>query len=224
MAAPPVLRVSGNQALDRGVRESVAEVLERPDGVIVAPTDTVYGLFCACDRPVAIERIYDLKGRSSDKPLALIAADFAGFSDAFLPLLSPMQQRRIASVLPGPLTFLVASHPAENMHPALRSQPEGAPAAVVAVRVPDCPPLLDLARALHRPLASTSANRSGQPAPCAIDELEPAIADGVDLILDAGRTPKQAASTILDLSHSPYRVVREGAFPTEQAQALLQEM
>lgn len=203
-------------ALPSEILERAVAWLERPDGVLIAPTDTVYGLVCAWDHPAAIERIFALKQRPDSKPLALMSHDAACAAARLALDVSPAQWQALAAHLPGPITVLARSACREPLHPALFS-----PGPVLALRVPACPPLLQLARALGRPLASTSANLSGQPPAAAADEIVPQLLEGVDAVIDAGRAPAGVPSTIIDLTARPLHVVRPGALDGPPLQALL---
>jgi L-threonylcarbamoyladenylate synthase len=91
----------------------------------------------------------------------------------------------------------------------------------VAVRVPDLPLLQLLIEAVGAPLAATSANRSGEPAPVEADEARAALGGLVDFVLDGGRCPAAQESTIVDLSGPEPRLLRVGAVSVEAIEAAL---
>lgn len=202
--------------LDRDALGVLVAALERPDGVIAGPTDTVYGLFCAYDHPDAIERIYALKGRSEDKPLALVCHSLEALASRMDLSLSAGLRAVLDTALPGPLTLLVGVHPPVGLSPRLLS-----PGPTLAFRIPDCPALLAVARALGRPLASTSANRSGEAPAAAAEAIHPMILRGVDRVLDIGPAPFGQPSTILDLTRTSVRVIRAGALEGQALASLL---
>jgi L-threonylcarbamoyladenylate synthase len=178
-----------------------ARAVVKDGGVIVFPTDTVYGIGCdpAC-RP-AIDRIYALKGRSREKPLALY---FAHVGDLLPYVLENERALALARrFLPGPLT-LVISRPAAVDSYLVGGLP------TVGLRVPQH----ELAQTLLAqcgPLAATSANQSGaEPftGGAAFNDVP-----GADLLLDGGPSPLGVASTVVDLSEAEPRLIREGTLP-----------
>ena len=175
----------------------------RGGGLVVFPTDTVYGLGADPDNPEAVDRIYRVKGRDRSKPLQLLLSDVS-----HLPLvaveISDLAWRIARQFLPGGITLVLRKAP-------------GVPASVVAggetvgVRVPAHPLCCALIQAFGGPVAATSANRSGQPSPRTAEEAVAHVGDLVDLVLDGGPCPLSQESTVLDLSVSPPRLLREGA-------------
>jgi L-threonylcarbamoyladenylate synthase len=187
--------------LGRDALQCCAEAI-KAGGVIVFPTDTVYGIACNAFNVAAIHRIYELKGRNYSKPLPLLLEDAAK-----LPLVAkdvlPQADVLIDAYWPGPLTLVLKTAPmAVN---AARGK------ASVAVRVPDHGVVRSILKAAHVPLATTSANKSGEDA---ISEGEEAIElfEGlVDVIIDGGTCPVGTASTVVDATHFPFTVLREGS-------------
>lgn len=170
--------------------------------VIAAPTDTVYGLVCRFDSSRAIERLYWVKERPPEKALPVLIGDEEQVAQVVAGELSPIARELIARFWPGPLTLILPALP--HLPPVLT-----AGGATVGVRIPNQPFLRDLARRAG-PLASSSANRSGGPE-CSTAEAVLAQLDGrVPLLVDGGGTPLGQASTVLDLSATPPRILREG--------------
>jgi L-threonylcarbamoyladenylate synthase len=165
--------------------------LLRGGGVIAFPTDTVYGLAALASDAGAVARVYELKGRPASQPLILMVASAADL-DAWV-----VTDRRASEYMarwwPGPLTLVLPAR-------------EGA--GTIAVRVPDHPVALALLREVAEPLATTSANRSGDP-PALVPE-EAARLPGLDAVLDGGRAPGGVPSTLLDLTGEEPRILREG--------------
>lgn len=123
--------------------------------LVVYPTETFYGIGADARSPAALARIFALKGRDPNNPIALIAADT---TSAFaLACEIPALARRLADAFwPGPLTLVLPA--AQGLHPALVG-PDGG----VGVRVSPHPQARSLASGLGRPLTATSANLSGRP-------------------------------------------------------------
>src|SRR4051812_44052802 len=161
---------------------AVAEVL-LGGGIVLLPTDTIYGLHAVATDAAAVARIAALKGRGDEKPFVVVAA-----SAAHLRAFGATVPGELESLWPAPLTAVLRRG-----------------SGTVAARVPDLPWLRSL---LERtgPLVSTSANRSGESPIAAIDELEKPIADSVDAAVDAGRRPGKP-STIVDFTGAAPRMV-----------------
>ena len=181
----------------------------RAGGVVLLPTDTVYGLAVATEVPDAIARLFELKGRHRDIPIAVLVADAEqAWRLSAVPL--PESAGRLAARWwPGALTLVVPRRAGWDVD-------LGGDPATVGVRCPDH----DLVRAVCRevgPLATTSANRHGQATPPtaaeALDQVGP-----VDLVIDGGRLAG-AASTVVDCTVEPVRVVREGVIPAAEIAA-----
>jgi L-threonylcarbamoyladenylate synthase len=196
-----------------------AAALERciaAGGVAVFPADTVYGLACAPDTRAAVERLYWLKGRSPDKPAAVM---FFSLASALvgLPELEPRTRAALEKLLPGPLTALLRNH--ERRFPlACGSDP-----STLGLRVPAIEHGL---REVRAPVLQSSANRAGGPDPKRLAEVPPALRAAADLLLDGGELPG-TPSTVLDLrayEHAnEWRIVRQGALPADDIAAALSE-
>jgi L-threonylcarbamoyladenylate synthase len=171
-------------------------------GVVVFPTDTVYGLACDLRNADAVARVYQIKGRPARMPLIAMIADAEAWPSvaAAAPHGAKALMRRW---WPGPLTLILPAGP------DIPDLVLGG-GATLGVRIPDHPAALALLRAAGRPLATTSANRSGAPAALTASEAADQLGDAVDLILDAGLSPVGQASTVLDCTVDPPRILREG--------------
>lgn len=175
----------------------------RADGVVVYPTDTVYGLGCRIGSATALERIYRLKRRERRKPMSFICGSLAQVSEYAV---MPNPAYRLAKrLLPGPYTLVL---------PATAKAPRVLQSRVraVGVRIPSHPVTAALVAALGEPLTSTSANLSGQATEPTPAEIERTLGPGVDLILDAGPLWGDP-STVLDLTGSDPVVLRQGSGP-----------
>jgi L-threonylcarbamoyladenylate synthase len=176
-------------------------------GVVACPTETWLGLLADARNDEAIERVAELKGRPADMPIALLLPDAEALAEvAFAPCgaaLALMQAH-----WPGPLTIL------------LRAKPGCSPRLVqdgkVAVRVPGPSPAAVLVRAFGHPLTATSANRTGEPPVRSAEDLPAALTDGVDAIV-AGVSPGGPASTLIDSTTTPMRILRAGAIAVDPA-------
>ncbi len=179
----------------------------RKGGTVAYPTDTVYGLGADGFNSKAVEAVFRAKNRPSSLPVPLLLPDTAAL--AWVTTALPDVARRLAEAfLPGALTLVVASGPRV---PGVVSADSG----TVAVRVPDHPVPVALARELGSPIVGTSANMSGQPSPLTAGEVRRQLGAGVDLIIDGGPCTGGVESTVIDCTRDVPVVVREGAVPLE---------
>jgi tRNA threonylcarbamoyl adenosine modification protein (Sua5/YciO/YrdC/YwlC family) len=182
-------------------------------GLVLFPTDTVYGLACDPDDRFAVERLYLLKRRSLEKPAAVM---FFAVDDALaaIPELGERTRLAMSRVLPGAVTLLVPN-PAGRFALAC-----GADVSTLGIRVPVLPSL----SGVRRPVLQSSANRAGGPDPRRLEEVPALLRAAVDLVIDGGELPG-TPSTVIDLrryeDEGEYAVVRAGAVgELELAEAL----
>ena len=195
-----------------------AAAILRAGGVVAMPTDTLYGLAADPFSRAAITRVFAIKGRSAERAMPLVAADVDQVVRQIGPL-SEVAQRLASMYWPGPLTLLVPRPPSI---PAEVAGGRGE----IGVRVPAHTVPRELCRAHGRLLTATSANLSGEPPSNDPDAVARSLGLagplGVDLLLDAGRTPGGAPSTIVDVTGRDVRLVRPGAIAWDEVQAWLQ--
>lgn len=170
-------------------------------GVCILPTETVYGLAARADHTAAIKRIYAIKGRGFDKPLAVCVRDITQAKS--LAEFSPLAERLAQAFWPGPLTLVLPAI-SQNLN-AHCYQGE-----TIALR---CPDITWRETLLAAPLALTSANRSG--APDAVTAQTEINAE-VDAVLDGGPSAQGEASTIIKILGNHAVVLRNGALKPAQ--------
>ena len=177
----------------------------RQGGLVAFPTDTLYALGADASNTLAIKRVFAAKGRSPATPIPLLVSDLT-MAIRMTGDLPDSVARLVERYWPGPLTLLVAAPPGISR---LLISGTGR----IGLRVPDAPVALDLIRCLGRPVTGTSANRSAGRQPKDADEVYRQLRHRVDLILDGGTVPIGSPSTVVDVTVSPPRIVREGILP-----------
>jgi L-threonylcarbamoyladenylate synthase len=183
------------QQVERGV-----EVL-RAGGVIVFPTDTVYGLGADAFNPRAVRRVYEVKRRSADLALPLLLGGLSQV-DALAEAVPGFARFMAERFWPGGLTIVLPKSVSLPSHLGR--------GATVAVRVPRHAVALDLISRLGRPLVGTSANISGEPSVLTADEARKQLGSEVELIIDGGKCPGGVESTIIDATGEVPVVLRRG--------------
>ena len=176
-------------------------------GLALFPTDTVYGLGTHPESVEGVHRLYWIKGRSPDRPAAVLFFDLER-ALAALPELGGKTRGAIKRLLPGPVAVLVPN-PSTRFPLACGASPER-----LGLRVPELGERLAKLADVQVPILQSSANPSGESDPQSLEDVDPRIRKGVDVALDAGvlaGTP----STVIDLSRyeetGEYDVLREGA-------------
>jgi L-threonylcarbamoyladenylate synthase len=178
-------------------------------GVIAIPTDTVFGLACHPSNAAAVDRIYAIKQRPADLELTLLSATLADIEEDVE--LNPAARTLAAAYWPGALSIICE----------LRARRWAIPrtGTTLSVRVPDHPIALEILRRTG-PLATTSANRHGETAAITAAEVTAALGGEVDAVVEGGHCGG-LASTIIDCTYFPPRVLREGPISAAVVRSLL---
>ena len=180
-----------------------ASALLRQGGVVAYPTDTLYGLGASVASAAAVERVFVIKGRRAGQPLPVLVASVAQL-DQVASEVSAEALEMTERFWPGALTLVLRSQP---WLPAALTG--GGP--TIAVRQPNHATPLALIASCGSPITGTSANRSGGEQPATAEQVVEQLGDAADLVLDGGTCPGGVASTIVDLTVIPARVLRQGA-------------
>lgn len=197
---------------DTAGRAAAADVL-RSGGIVVLPTDTVYGIAVALDTPGGIEALFAAKRRPPDKGIMLLLADAAQ-----APAIGewPSSAAALAEAFwPGGLTVIVPQRADVPLPAALTGG-----AATIGLRVPDHAAPRALAAAVG-PIPTTSANVSGLPEARDAAEIVAQLGHAVALVLDGGPAHGGPASTVVDCTVDPPRIVRAGAIAVADIEAAL---
>jgi L-threonylcarbamoyladenylate synthase len=185
-------------------------------GVALFPADTVYGLATEPDSKEGVYRLYRLKGRSPDRPAAVMFFRLE-LALAALPELGDRTRDAVERLLPGGLTLLLPN-------PARRFPLACGPERRLGLRVPLLDGRLAPLAGMSWPVVQSSANRSGGADARRVEDVDRSIRAGVDLILDGGELPG-TPSTVVDLSSyeddGAHAILREGAVPREVVEEAL---
>jgi tRNA threonylcarbamoyl adenosine modification protein (Sua5/YciO/YrdC/YwlC family) len=187
---------------------NLAATVLRDGGIIVFPTETVYGLGALADSCFGPHELFEVKVRPTNLPIPLLvetedALDTYG-SDV------PEYAHALAREFwPGALTLVVR---ASEAVPKDFRAPDGS----IGLRSPDHEVVMELIRAAGGPLFTTSANTHGNPAPGTFDEIEPRIISHADVVIDGGETLHQMPSTVVDCTGAEPRILRHGAIEPDR--------
>jgi L-threonylcarbamoyladenylate synthase len=186
-------------------------------GLAVFPTDTVYGLGTHPDSVEGVHRLYWIKGRSPDRPAAVLFFDLE-LAMSELPDLGAKTKEALQRLLPGPVTILLPN-PGTRFPLACGAEPSR-----LGVRVPKLDDKLAKLANVKCPILQSSANPTGEPDPRSLEDVDERIRRGADIELDAGVLPG-TPSTVIDLTTyeepGAFEVLREGALSAEAVGAQL---
>lgn len=197
-----LLRIDSQRPDERGLKQ-VIDVLEN-DGVIIYPTDSVYTLGAKIHSEKAFKRLCQLKGVKEDKAqFSIVCSDYSHLSE-FAKQVSNAEFRILKQYLPGPFTFILeANKEASKIFKHNKK--------TIGFRIPDYPLVIKIIKQLDQPLFSASIQiEHDSPYATTADEIFDHYDGKVDLIIDGGICGEQP-TTIVDLTQSPYEILREGA-------------
>jgi len=190
---------------------NLAAAVLRDGGLVVFPTETVYGIGALADSKFGAQEIFEVKVRPLDKPLPWLVENEDALDTYGIDI--PQYAHNLAHAFwPGPLTLVVKA--SDRVGRDFR-----AANGTVALRSPSHEVVVELMKAAGGPIITTSANTSGNPAPATFGDVELRIVQAADLSLDGGETEHQQASTVVDCTGETPVVLREGAISTERIMA-----
>ncbi len=192
---------------DAEALDQAAEVL-RQGRVLAYPTETLYGLGVDPFKEEALERLYRIKGRSSQAPVSLLVRDTLMLRSVVKEI-SPAAEIIINTFLPGPLTVVL---PARDTIPERLTAGTGK----IGIRISAYPLISHLFSRFPYPLTTTSVNPSGRPAAKDAKEILAYFREGIDCLLDAGPMPGGVGSTVVDITEDEPVILREGVISSDQ--------
>jgi L-threonylcarbamoyladenylate synthase len=195
--------------------EQASDVI-RSGGVVILPTSGLYGLGADALNPNAVERLFRLKGRDRSRPILVLIAGSGTLLQLTGPL-NPATHSMMAHFWPGRVTFVVS---------ARAGLPFGLTggSGKIGVRLVAHPVARALVRRVASPLTGTSANLSGAGGCAAIAEIDPAVINAVDLVLDSGPLSGGPGSTVVDLTADKPVILREGVVAADEIRAVFAQL
>jgi L-threonylcarbamoyladenylate synthase len=180
--------------------DKVAEVIQG-GGLIIYPTDTLYGLGANPRDPEAMKKLYTIKGKDKAKPIPFLIKD-QDMLETLVEDIPPIGRQLMEHYWPGALTLVFRAR--KGLPPPLTGE-----GGTIGLRISAHPIPQRIVEAVDAPLTATSANPTGKGNLIDIQSNTEAFRDQVDLIIDGGEVPG-IGSTVVDLTKTPPKVVREG--------------
>jgi L-threonylcarbamoyladenylate synthase len=200
----PVLSVADRDTINRAIQALI------DGGIVVAPTETRYGLLVRADLASSVDRLFDLKGRIASNPTAIFVADRRDIDT--LGWVTPAAERLMSELLPGPLTLV------------LEARTDWGPPRVVngkvGIRWSSSEFIRQLVVGVGSSLTATSANISRQPERTTIEEIVADFGDAIDLYIDGGRLVGPV-STVVECVGDDLCILREGAVSSDRVNEIV---
>jgi len=193
MPKTKIIRIDPDKPNLKDIKEA-AKIIKK-GGLVIFPTETVYGLGALYDDAEAISKVYEIKKRPKNKPLTVHISKIE-MIESFNCEIPYLVKVLIKKFWPGPLTIMLMRRDKSN---------------TIAFRMPDGEIAKNFIQMCNAPIAAPSANISGNTAPVSVEDALKDLDGKVDLAIDGGHTRLRKESTIIDTSSFPYRVIREGA-------------
>ncbi len=189
--------------VDPRAKPEIVDIL-RKGGVVVLPTDTLYGFSTPMSSEIGIKRIASIKGNGEERQFIFLASGIT-MVENYIDSWGCAEKGLLEDIWPAPLTAVF---------PSGKSCPVWV-GGTIALRVPALDPLLEIIHELGEPIVSTSINRSGERPLTRIKEIERIYGERVDLIVSGEGTLENFSSTIVDFSEDIPVLVRQGSYHWE---------
>jgi L-threonylcarbamoyladenylate synthase len=178
-----------------------AALAMKKSGLVIYPTDTVYGLGCDPFNVKAVEKVFKVKGERKSKPLPILASEMKAVER--IAHMNKDAKKIAKKYWPGPLTLVVPKKPALPSIVTCNLESVG-------VRIPNHKVALQLITLCGGLIVGTSANKTGEKPPKTAQEAASQLGERVDIVLDGGQAPLSQESSIVNLTSKTPKMIREG--------------
>jgi len=172
-------------------------------GIVIFPTDTLFGVGCVIDNKKSLKKLFEIRKRPLAKPLLVLASDME-MARQYVDFTTPESRDLAGKYWPGPLTIIL------NCHKAKVPSIVRAGGETLGVRIPDNDRLREIIRKIGKPIVAPSANFSNEKSPKKLEDVDSKLIKQVDFVVH-GECKIKEASTIVNYTVVPFEVVRQGA-------------
>lgn len=192
------------------IMKEIIDVINN-DGIVIMPTDTIYGIVAKATNEDVIKRVYSLKRRDDRKPMLILVSDNEMLKD-YVSSINELEQTLIDNLWPGPLTIIFDK---KNISDLLTG---GLP--TVGIRIPNNKEMFDIISSVGVPLLSTSVNLSGEKSATCVSNINKTMLDNVDFVYDNGEC-NDVPSTIIRVVNGEVKILREGIISKEKIENVI---
>jgi protein-tyrosine phosphatase len=216
---PKIIHVQDVEKFDDVVGESVS--ILRRGGLLILPTETVYGIAALASNEDALQRLLLLKGRREGHAVPLAISGYEVLTE-YIPMPGVLGQRLARRCWPGPLTLVFDGTATESQLVKYTPfiQKTIMPSGTVGLRTPNCPITLDILNELNEPIVLTSANVTGDAPAISAEEAMKKLDGRIDLVIDAGEPDFKKPSTVVRVEMDSVEILREGAITSATIEKL----
>lgn len=182
-------------------------------GIVIFPTETVYGIGTNAYCEKSVEKIYEIKERPEEKPLSILVSNVNEISKYAI-INNSMEEQIIKNFMPGPITIILEKRP--EVFNYITSGKN-----TIGIRIPDNKIVLKILEALKLPIVAPSANISGHPSGIELNEILPDFENKVDICIDGGKSELSESSTIVQVVDNEIKVLRQGKILKQDIENIL---
>ncbi|MBR2241108.1 MAG: threonylcarbamoyl-AMP synthase [Clostridia bacterium] len=198
--------------IDEDELNKCVQVLQH-GGLVIFPTETVYGIGASAYCEEAVKRIYEAKNRPNDKPLSILVSDKNEISKYAI-IENDLEKKIIENFMPGPITIILKKK--QGVFDYISSGKD-----TIGIRIPDNEIILQLLKKSGLPIVAPSANISGKPSGIELNEILKDFNEKVDVCIDGGKARLSESSTIVQIVEGRPVILREGTIKLESINEIL---
>jgi L-threonylcarbamoyladenylate synthase len=205
------IRMNPKNPSDKIIEETALSL--KKGAVVAHPTETVYGLAANIYDQKSMQKIYDIKGRRTIKPLSIMV-DTIDTIEEIIGELKPFERKFLEHFLPGPLTAVLKFRKSTDI-PFFKGR------KTIGIRIPDYAFCTELLKQTGFPITTTSANKSGMKSAEVAAEVATYFGNDIDLLVDGGRTEDGVSSTVVEFDGENVKILRKGAISSDKIEDYL---
>lgn len=177
-------------------------------GIVIFPTETVYGIGASAYNEESVRKIYEIKNRPDEKPLSILVGDINEIENYAI-ISDELERKIINNFMPGPITIVLKKRP--GIFDYVSSGKD-----TIGVRIPDNKIILTVLKKLKLPIVAPSANISGKPSGIILQEILKDFDNKVDICIDGGKAELSEPSTIVQIINGKIVILRQGKITLEE--------
>ena len=192
------------------IMKEIIDVINN-DGIVIMPTDTIYGIVAKATNEDVVKKVYSLKRRDDRKPMLILVSDKEMLND-YVSSINELEKTLIDNFWPGPLTIIFDK---KNISDLLTGG-----LSTIGIRIPDNKEMLDIISCVGVPLLSTSVNLSGEKSATCVSNINDTMLNNVDFVYDNGEC-NDVPSTIIRVLNGEVKILREGIISKEKIESVI---